>query len=249
MKRDTVDTPPTALSRVDYRDALQRQHELVEARRRGDVPDLVWYLEHEPVVTWNPGRGGRHIVAPRERFEASGVALEETTRGGDVTYHGPGQLVAYPIVELGSDGPVGRDLHRYLRALEDAIIATIARWGITGERLEGLTGIWVAGEKIAAIGVRASRWIVSHGLAINVRCNLGPFRDLIVPCGIADRGVTSMERLLSAPPTCAELVPPLHRALEEALGRPLAATFDGRAAQPEQGGESKRSLDIEWPKL
>jgi lipoate-protein ligase B len=228
-----------ALGRYEYREALDRQLELVARRERGVIPDLVWFLEHPPVVTWSRSRGRDQLRAPAEAFEAAGVAIEETDRGGDATYHGPGQLVAYPIVDLGAAAEpaiepalpaLGRDLHKYLRALEEAIIECVAGWGIRGQRVAGRTGVWVGDAKLAAIGVRARRWVMFHGLALNVRCDMMPFRKLIVPCGIVDKGVTSLAELLgdARAPLAGELVGPLHRALERALGRRLSVTFDGR---------------------
>jgi lipoyl(octanoyl) transferase len=127
-----------------------------------------------------------------EALASRGVEVHETGRGGDITYHGPGQIVGYPIIDLKPDRC---DVHRYVRDLEEVLIRTAAGYGIVGERVEGLTGVWVGREKLAAIGVRIARWITSHGFAFNVNTNLEYF-DLIVPCGIADRGVTSLERLL-----------------------------------------------------
>jgi lipoyl(octanoyl) transferase len=139
------------------------------------------------------GDGGRsHIRAAPELLASRGVEVQETGRGGDITYHGPGQLVGYPIVDLKPDRC---DVHRYVRDLEEAVIRTAADYGIEASRVAGLTGVWVRDEKIAAIGVRIARWVTSHGFAMNVATDLEYFR-LIVPCGIADRGVTSLARLL-----------------------------------------------------
>ena len=218
------------IERFRYRHAADRQALLVDRRRRGEIPDLVWYLEHSPVVTWNPGRGIQHVRKSQDELAHQGVELERTNRGGDVTFHGPGQLVGYPIVDLAQAPPeaaVGCDLHAYLRALEDALIGALAEYGVEAGRISGLTGVWVGDEKVAAIGVRASGWIVSHGFALNVRCELAPFRELIVPCGIPDRGVTSVERLLGSDvPTDEQLLTSIHRCLQAALGRRLALTFD-----------------------
>jgi len=187
------------LGRVDYGDALVLQQRLVDERRAGAIPDTLLLLEHPPVITLGvkTRRGPNHIVASAEELAREGVAVHETGRGGDVTYHGPGQLVAYPIFDLAPDR---KDVHRYVRDLEEVIIRTIAEFGIEGRRIAGLTGVWVGPEgreeKIAAIGVRISRWITSHGFALNVSSDLSHF-GLIVPCGITDHGVTSMERLLA----------------------------------------------------
>ena len=136
-----------------------------------------------------------------EALAQQGVGLYETGRGGDVTYHGPGQLVGYPILELPKDR---RDVHRYVRDLEEVLILAVAEFGITATRIPGLTGIWVGDRKLAAIGVRISRWVTSHGFALNVSTDLSRF-ELIVPCGITDKGVTSMERLLQRPVPMAEV--------------------------------------------
>jgi lipoyl(octanoyl) transferase len=209
-----------SLATIDYSAALEIQRELVRRRAAGELPDLVWYLEHHPVVTWGAKGGRDHLREPAARIAERGIALLPTDRGGDITFHGPGQLVGYPILGLGED----RDLHRYLRNLEEAIILAIGEWGLRGERVAGRTGVWVGGAKIAAIGVRVTRWITSHGFALNVDCALDGF-DLIVPCGIADAGVTSMARELESSgrscPSAAGIAPVVHRRLEEVLGRPL----------------------------
>ena len=142
------------------------------------------------------GDGGRsHILAAPDILQARGVEVYETGRGGDITYHGPGQIVGYPIIDLKPDRC---DVHRYVRDIEDVLIRVAADYGVTAERLAGLTGVWVGGEKVAAIGVRIARWITSHGFALNVTTDLDYF-NLIVPCGIADRGVTSLSKLLGKP--------------------------------------------------
>lgn len=182
------------LGLVPYDEALAIQQALVEQRRRGDIPDTLLLLEHPHVITFGVRAHGdrTHVRATPERLLAEGVALVDTGRGGDVTYHGPGQLVGYPILDLNPDR---RDLHRYVRDLEEALIRAVSRYGVAARRIPGLTGVWVGDEKLAAIGVRLSRWITSHGFALNVNTDLR-FFDLIVPCGIADRGVTSLARLL-----------------------------------------------------
>jgi lipoyl(octanoyl) transferase len=209
---------------VEYGEALLVQRDLAARRARGEVEDLVWYLEHAPVVTWGQKGGRDHLRVPPEEARARGVALAPTDRGGDITWHGPGQLVGYPIIALGDD----RDLHRYLRRLEEALIGALGDWGIAAGRVEGRTGVWVGGAKVAAIGIRVSRWITSHGFALNVDPDLSGF-DLIVPCGIADAGVTTLarelERLGRPCPSAAEVAPAVHRRLEEALGRRLQAVL------------------------
>jgi lipoyl(octanoyl) transferase len=182
---------------VSYADALALQQTLVEDRKAGRIPDQLLLLQHPPVITLGvKNRHDRsHIVATEDALEQEGVAVFETGRGGDVTYHGPGQLVGYPIISLKPDRC---DVHRYVRDLEQVLIQTAAAFGVVAGRIPGLTGAWVGDDKLAAIGVRISRWVTSHGFAFNVNTDLSHF-DLIVPCGIADRGVTSIERLLGHP--------------------------------------------------
>jgi lipoyl(octanoyl) transferase len=183
---------------VGYQEGLALQAELVEDRKAGRIGDTLLLLEHPPVITLGAKTRGKptHIVASAAELARAGVTVHETGRGGDVTYHGPGQLVGYPIVNLQPDRA---DVHRYVRDLEEVLILALRRFGIVGTRVQGLSGVWVGAagreEKIAAIGVRISRWITSHGFALNVAPDLRHFQ-LIVPCGIADRGVTSMARVL-----------------------------------------------------
>jgi lipoyl(octanoyl) transferase len=181
------------LGRLAYADALALQRELVNERKEQRVDDLLLLVEHPPVLTLGVrGDGGRgHIIASDEALGARGIEVFEAGRGGDVTYHGPGQIVGYPIIDLNPDR---RDVHRYVRDLEEVLIKVAADFGIAAGRIAGLTGVWVGDAKLAAIGVRISRWVTSHGFALNVSTNLDDF-SLIVPCGIADRGVTSFEQL------------------------------------------------------
>jgi lipoyl(octanoyl) transferase len=191
------------LGLVPYADALELQRTLVEQRRAGEIPDQLLLLEHPPVITLGvKARSDRsHVLATPEALEREGVELFETGRGGDVTYHGPGQLVGYPILDLRPDRC---DVHRYVRDLEEALIRAAGTFGVAAGRVEGLTGVWVGNEKLAAIGVRISRWITSHGFAFNVNTDLAHF-DLIVPCGITGRGVTSLGRLLGRNVAMAEV--------------------------------------------
>ena len=185
------------LGRVPYGDALALQRSLVEDRRAGRVDDLLLLVEHPHVLTLGVrGDGGRaHILVTPDALASRGVDVHETGRGGDITYHGPGQIVGYPIIDLSPDR---RDVHRYVRDLETVLIRAAADYGIVAGRVDGLTGVWVDNEKLAAIGVRIARWITSHGFAFNVAPDLDYF-NLIVPCGIEDRGVTSLARLLGRP--------------------------------------------------
>jgi lipoyl(octanoyl) transferase len=183
------------LGLVSYEDALALQRSLVDDRRAGRIGDTLLLLEHPHVITLGVRGGRSHVLATAEVLAARGVEIHETGRGGDVTYHGPGQIVGYPILDLNPDR---RDVHQYVRDLEEVLIRTAADFGIAAGRVSGLTGVWVGDEKLAAIGVRIARWITSHGFALNVTTDLDYF-SLIVPCGIADRGVTSMSRLLGRP--------------------------------------------------
>ena len=182
------------VGRVPYAEALALQRSLVDQRRQNQIDDTLILVEHPHVLTLGVrGDGGRsHILATAGALAARGIEVYETGRGGDITYHGPGQIVGYPIIDLKPDRC---DVHKYVRDLEEVLIRTSTEYGIDAGRIEGLTGVWVGREKLAAIGVRIARWVTSHGFALNVTTDLDCFK-LIVPCGIADRGVTSLARLL-----------------------------------------------------
>lgn len=174
---------------VPYADALELQRALVEDRKAGRIPDTLLLLQHPHVLTIGVKKDGRqHILAPPGLLAARGVEVFETGRGGDVTYHGPGQLVGYPIIDLNPDR---RDVHRYVRDLEEVMIRLCAGYGLAADRVKGMSGAWIGDAKIGAIGVRISRWVTSHGFAFNVTTDLA-FFNLIVPCGITDRAVTSL---------------------------------------------------------
>jgi lipoyl(octanoyl) transferase len=181
------------LGLIGYDEALALQRDLVEQRRANAIPDLLLLLEHPPVITLGVRSdiARANVVATSERLAELGVVVHETGRGGDVTYHGPGQIVGYPILDLRPDRC---DVHKYVRDLEEVMIRVCAAYGINASRIAGLTGTWVGAEKIGAIGIRISRWITSHGFAFNVGTDLDHFK-LIVPCGITDRGVTSLEKV------------------------------------------------------
>jgi len=190
------------LGLVPYADGLELQRRLVDQRKAGDIPDTLLLLQHPHVVTIGVKKDGRqHILASPERLSSLGVEVFETGRGGDVTYHGPGQLVGYPILDLNPDR---RDVHQYVRDIEEVMIRVCAGYGLKAGRVKGFSGAWIGDEKIGAIGVRISRWVTSHGFAFNVTTDVD-FFDLIVPCGIADKGVTSLAKQLGRQPEMAEV--------------------------------------------
>jgi lipoyl(octanoyl) transferase len=210
------------LGLVPYREALDLQKSLVEDRRGGRIPDTLLLLEHPHVITLGVklADARSHVVATAESLAAHGVEVVETGRGGDVTYHGPGQLVAYPILDLKPDR---QDVHRYVRDLEAAMIGLCAIYGVAAVRIAGLSGAWVGDRKIGAVGVRISRWITSHGLAFNVSTDLS-FFDLIVPCGIADKAVTSLDRELGRPVPAGEAADRFVRAFAGVFDRSVIWT-------------------------
>lgn len=186
------------LGEISYREALALQEELVAARRSNAIPDQLLLLEHPHVITLGTSSREEHLLLSARERESRGIELFEAGRGGDVTYHGPGQLVGYPILDLKPDR---KDLHRYLRDLEEVLIQVLRGFGIHGSREEGMTGVWVPQGKLAAIGVRVSSgWITSHGFALNVNPDLEYFSS-IIPCGIRDRPVTSLAHLLGQAPS------------------------------------------------
>jgi lipoyl(octanoyl) transferase len=204
------------LGLISYGDALALQERLVRERRAGEIPDTLLLLEHPHVITLGSGSHDEHVLVSAEERRERGIELFETGRGGDVTYHGPGQLVGYPILDLKPDR---QDLHRYLRDLEEMLIGVLAEFGLSGGRKEGLTGVWVDDRKLAAIGVRVSSgWITSHGFALNVTTDLS-FFGAIVPCGIRDHGVGSISGELGRPVAMREVEDAVVRQMERTFGR------------------------------
>jgi lipoate-protein ligase B len=197
------------LGTVPYDEAVAIQERVHAARLAGDVPDVLLFVQHPPVITLGRAARQEHLLVDAASLEARGIQVRETARGGDVTYHGPGQVVGYPIFHLDDHG---RDVHRYLRGVEEALIRLLAGYSLTGTRIPKLTGVWVENEKVAAIGIGVRRWVTWHGFALNVSTDLDAFR-LIVPCGIRERGVTSLARLLD------RSIP------ESEVRRPLALSF------------------------
>jgi lipoyl(octanoyl) transferase len=178
------------IGRTRYADAWKLQKEVWTRRHSNDIQDILLLTEHEHVYTLGKSTDDNHLLASEEELITSGTEVFHIDRGGDITYHGPGQIVGYPIIDLNN---YFLDIHRYLRSLEEVIIRTLATCGIMAEREKGMTGVWVSNEKIAAIGVKVSRWVTMHGFALNVNTDLSKF-DRIIPCGIFHKGVTSMQR-------------------------------------------------------
>jgi lipoyl(octanoyl) transferase len=216
------------VGRIGYQRAWELQKRIVAARKLALISDVLLLCEHPHVITM--GRNGRaeHLLASEPMLRSKGIEFHATNRGGDITYHGPGQIVAYPILNLAE---IRRDVGWYVRQLEEAMIRTTAEYGIMAERREGRTGIWVGvaeasgaanEEKLGAIGVHISRWVTSHGLAYNVSTDLSYF-DLIVPCGIAGKRATSLTRLLDRQIEMDDVAPRLVHHLGECFGRTMCA--------------------------
>jgi lipoyl(octanoyl) transferase len=224
------------LGLVPYAEGLELQRQLVEQRRAEQIPDHLLLLQHPPVITLGvKARNDRsHVLETPERLAEQGIELVETGRGGDVTYHGPGQLVGYPIIDLSPDR---RDVHRYVRDLEEVLIRAVAVFGVDAGRSAGLTGVWVGNAKLAAIGVRIARWVTSHGFALNVGTNLDHFR-LIVPCGISDKGVTSLEELSGRSLLMTEVEAAVCDAFADVFGRRI--TPQGSSTAPSRDPEHGR---------
>src|SRR5467141_326737 len=206
------------LGRIPYAEAWELQKRFVAARKADAIEDVLLFCEHPHVITLGRSGNRANLLASENVLRQKGVEFFETTRGGDITYHGPGQIVGYPILNLGA---IRRDVVWYVRTLEEAMIRATAEFGITAGRVAGKTGIWVrvgnAEEKLAAIGVHISRWVTSHGFAYNVSTDLRNF-ELIVPCGIADRKATSLEKLLGRNVDEVEVAPRITKHLGELLG-------------------------------
>ncbi|MDZ7780038.1 MAG: lipoyl(octanoyl) transferase LipB [Gemmatimonadota bacterium] len=234
MTHDVRELVVRRLGTLGYAEALEVQAEAVQARRAGRIPDTLLLVEHPHVITLGSGANAGHVLLDPEERERRGIELFETGRGGDVTYHGPGQLVAYPILDLKPDR---KDLHAYLRDLEAVVMEVVERFGVAAERSEGQTGVWTAGGKIAAIGVRVSSgWITSHGLALNVATDLSYF-GTIVPCGIADRDVTSLARELGRDVTVEEAAEHLVSVFARHFGHDIR-TDELRLAERPEGQDS-----------
>ncbi len=204
------------LGETPYLDAWELQRSLAAAVSQGAIPDTVVFLEHPPVITLGRRAGDEEVHVP----EGSGVEIVETDRGGKSTFHGPGQLVCYPILDLNRHG---RDVKKYCRDLEEALIRTLAAFELEGTRIDGLTGVWLASppRKIASIGIHISRWVTTHGYALNVDLDPAPFSDWITACGLADAAFTTMARELGRPVTVDEVRPAAAAALAGVFGLEL----------------------------
>ena len=203
--RDDSRPPICAVSwsgRVPYDEGMSVMHDQLDARMRPGASDSLLLLEHEPVITMGRRGGSRNLVATTDQLAERGIEVHHVGRGGDITYHGPGQLVGYPILDLRGAGLGAR---RYVERLEEVLVRTVAAYGIDATRRDGCTGVWVGAEKIAAIGVQISRGVTSHGFALNVDTDLSAF-DLIVPCGIRGAGVTSIAALTGEPPQMEDVI-------------------------------------------
>ena len=207
------------LGRLRYAEGLELQARLVADRQAGRTCDTLLLLEHDAVFTLGRNARAENVLHSEDDLRARGFDVFETGRGGDVTYHGPGQVVGYPILHLAPDRC---DVHRYVRDLEEVMIRTCADYGVEARRVQGMTGAWVGDDKIGAIGVRIARWVTSHGFALNVATDLTPF-DLIVPCGIRGRGVTSLARVIDRDVPLGDVAEALARHLASVLGRQITA--------------------------
>ncbi len=202
------------LSRMGYAEALELQQRLVAAKKNGDERDFLLFVEHPPVVTVGRGGDDKHLRFPREALRARGVEVFDVERGGDVTFHGPGQVVGYPILALKR---YGLGVHEFLRLIEQVLIDTVGAFRIDAFRREGLTGVWTEAGKIAAIGIAVSRWISFHGFALNVGANVSGF-EYIVPCGLSGERVTSIQQVAGAPIEADEVKRTIMESFSAALG-------------------------------
>lgn len=202
------------LGHLGYQEAFGIQRRVAAAVKEGSLPHVLLFVEHDPVLTLGANFHEENLLLTREEYEGRGIEVSATDRGGDVTYHGPNQLVIYPIFDVSK---VGKDLHKWLRDLEETIIRVLARFELDGYRHPPHTGVWVRRKKIAAIGIKVSRWVSIHGIALNCDNDLAPF-DAIVPCGIHDFGVTSLSAETGRRITIEEAKPLVAIAFEEVFG-------------------------------
>ncbi len=191
------------LGRMDYEACVELQRGHLEKVADGTEPDTLFLVEHPPVLTLGSDFHDRNLLLPLSEYEANGIQIFRTDRGGDVTYHGPGQLVIYPVFNVAN---LGKDLHKWLRSLEETIIQTLKNYDIDGQRLSVNTGVWVGNNKIAAIGIKVRRWVSMHGIALNCNPDMTPFH-MIIPCGIQGHGVTSLSLELGTDISIADAKP------------------------------------------
>ncbi len=216
------------LGTVPYGEALDLQRRLAEERIAGRIADTLLLLEHPPVITLGRGLKPSSMPMDADALRRRGIEVFDIERGGDVTYHGPGQLVGYPIIDLNGHRP---DLHWYLRTLEDALIGALARFGIAADRRPGYTGVWTGGRKIASIGIHVRQWVTWHGFALNVTTDLSPF-ELIVPCGIPDVVMTSVANEVAGRTGAGPLMPAVGDAVIAAFGDAFGyGTVERRSAE------------------
>jgi lipoyl(octanoyl) transferase len=218
------------LGLIDYAEGLSLQRERVAARKAGVIPDTLLLLEHPPVYTLGRNAKKENLLTSAAELAARGAQVFEIDRGGDVTYHGPGQLVGYPILDLAQHR---RDIAWYMRSLEEVLIAVARDYRIKARRQAGAPGVWVGNDKLAALGVHISRWVTSHGFAFNVNTDLRYF-DWIVPCGLRDKGVTSLQKLLGRQVEMDEVVEKVIRRFGEVFELEMAEQVESRGSRVER---------------
>ncbi len=215
------------LGRTDYKECWDLQRKLFEQRAAGEVGDLLLLTEHDHVYTIGKGGDDNHLLANEEELRSKGVAVYHNDRGGDVTYHGHGQLVGYPILDLNN---YYLDLHRYLRDIEEVIIRTLAGYEVKASRDSDYTGVWVGNDKICAIGVKTGRWITMHGFAFNINTDLS-FFGRIIPCGIFEKGVTSLKQILGREVELSEVAARVVKEFGEVFGAEMCPSFEASEAE------------------
>jgi len=199
------------LGRMAYAPCVEVQRGLVEDVIKGDKPSTLIFVEHDPVITLGANYHEENLLLTAKKYKAKGIEISNTDRGGDVTFHGPGQLVMYPIFNLAE---AGKDLHKWLRDLEETMLLTLYAYGLDGQRFPPNTGAWVENRKIAAIGIKVKKWVSMHGIALNCDIDLAPFKS-IVPCGIKDFGVTSLTEELGLQITIEDAKPIVKHAFQQ----------------------------------
>lgn len=205
-----------SLDRMEYEACFELQRQILEEVVEKKRPSTLLFVEHDPVLTLGANFHEENLLMPVAEYERRGIKVVRTDRGGDVTYHGPGQLVAYPIFDLSL---LGKDLHRWLRALEESVMVTLRHWEIESGRNPVNTGVWVENRKICAMGIKVRRWVSMHGLALNCNIDLSPY-GLFLPCGVrGDYGVTSISQVLGREVTCADVAPILAQSMSSTLGQ------------------------------